>query len=96
MLVLQGGGAGNMGKWKDAVKTLDYAIELDPLGADLHTLRGWAKLRAGDKAGAKKDFQKALAYMPDNTSAAQGLKEASAKQRQVASPSPMSPRAKGT
>jgi tetratricopeptide (TPR) repeat protein len=79
MLTLKATSLGNLGKWKDAVKTLDYAIELDPLGADLLTLRGWAKLRAGDKPGARKDFQKALAYMPDNDSAATGLKEASAK-----------------
>lgn len=79
LLVLQAAALGNTAKWKEAVKSLDYAIELDPLGADLYTQRGWAKLRAGDKAAAKKDFQKALAYIPDNKSAAQGLKEASAK-----------------
>ena len=79
LLVLKATAQGNLGKWKDSVKSLNYAIELDPLGADLLTLRGWAKLRSGDKAGAKKDFQQALKYMPDNTSASQGLKEASAK-----------------
>ena len=79
MLTLKATALGNMGKWKEAVKTLDYALELDPLGADLLTIRGWAKLRAKDKAGAKADFQKALAYTPDNSSAAEGLKEASAK-----------------
>ena len=69
MLTLKAASQGNQGKWKDAIKTLDYAVELDPLGADLITLRGWAKLRANDRAGAKRDFQKALAYMPDNKSA---------------------------
>ncbi len=79
MMTLKAASLGNLGKWKDAAKTLDFAIELDPLGADLLTMRGWARLRAGDKGGAKKDFQKALGYMPDNASAAQGLKEAAAK-----------------
>lgn len=78
MLTLKAAALGNQGKWKDAVKTLDYAIELDPLGADLLSVRGWAKLRLGDKQGAAKDFKKSLAYIPDNTSAAQGLREASA------------------
>jgi tetratricopeptide (TPR) repeat protein len=77
LFTLKATSQGNLGKWKDAVKTLDIAVELDPLGADLLTMRGWAKLRAGDKKGAKKDFKQALAYMPDNASAKQGMAEAS-------------------
>ena len=77
MLMLKAASQGNLGKWKEAVKTLDYAVELDPLGADLMTLRGWAELRAGNKAAAIKDFKQALAFMPGNASAAKGLKEAS-------------------
>lgn len=78
MLTLKAAALGNQGKWKDSVKTLDYAIELDPLGADLLTLRGWARLRAGDRRGATTDFRKALRYLPENASAAKGLKQASA------------------
>jgi tetratricopeptide (TPR) repeat protein len=67
---------GNLGQWKASIKTLDEAMLLDDTAADLLTMRGWAKLRAGDKSGAKKDFQRALQFMPNDPSATQGLNEA--------------------
>ena len=51
------------------------ALQLDDKAADLVTLRGWAKLRAGDKKGAAKDFQNALKFLPGDASATNGLKE---------------------
>ena len=78
LFVLKGTAQGNLGKWKDAVKTFDQALLLTDTAADIITLRGWARLRAGNAKGAKKDFARALRYMPGDPSATQGLAAASA------------------
>jgi tetratricopeptide (TPR) repeat protein len=74
LFVLKGTAQGNLGQWKEAVKTFDTALQLDDKAADIITLRGWARLRSGDAAGAKKDFARALRYMPGDPSATSGLK----------------------
>lgn len=78
LIVLKGTAQGNLGKWKDAVTTFDIALQLNDRAADILTLRGWAKLRAGDKKGARKDFEEALKFIPNDASAKQGLAEAKA------------------
>ena len=64
-------------KYKDAIVMYDYALKLDPLAADVVTLRGFAFLAAGDKAKAKADFQETLRFLPDDPDATRGLQESS-------------------
>lgn len=73
LYVLQASAQGNLEMWADAIASLSIALELDDKAADVHTLRGWAKFRSGDTAGAKADFEAALRYIPDYESARQGL-----------------------
>jgi tetratricopeptide (TPR) repeat protein len=73
LYVLKAAIEGNLEKWEDAVKTLDFALKLDDKAADVITLRGWAKLQSGDAEGAAADFRQALKYIPDYASAKEGL-----------------------
>lgn len=73
LYVLKAAAEGNLEKWDDAIATLTFALRLDYKAADVMTLRGWAKLRSGDAAGAKTDFEAALRYIPDYGSAKEGL-----------------------
>ena len=84
LFVLKGTAQGNLGQWEEAVKTFDTALELEDTAADIITLRGWARLRSGNAEGAKKDFARALRYMPGDASAARGLEEASAEASKTA------------
>jgi tetratricopeptide (TPR) repeat protein len=77
LFVLKATAEGNLGQWKEATKTLTQALEFDSMAADIIRMRGWAELRAGDKAAAKKDFQRTLVFLRDDPSAKQGLAEAS-------------------
>ena len=77
LFVFKGTAQGNLGQWDEAIKTFDTVLELDDRAADIITLRGWAKLRSGDRVGAKQDFERALQFLPDNASAQEGLAEAS-------------------
>lgn len=77
LFVLKATAEGNLGRWKDAIKTLTTALELDTRAADVMTMRGLAELKVGDKTAAKKDFKQALLYMPDDPAATRGLAEAS-------------------
>jgi tetratricopeptide (TPR) repeat protein len=63
----------NLQKYEEAVKSYDNVLLMAPLASDVLTLRGWAKLDAGDEQGAKADFEAALKYMPDLESAKTGL-----------------------
>jgi len=76
LFVIKATAEGNLGKWDEAVKTLDDALLLDDRAADLITMRGWAKLRSGDSEGAQTDFETALKFLPGDESATQGLEEA--------------------
>jgi len=76
LFVLKAAAEGNLGKWEDAIKTLNTALELDDRAADIITLRGWAELRSGDTKAAKEDFETALKYIPDYESAKSGLEQA--------------------
>lgn len=78
LLFLQATAQGNLGQWKDAVASLDSALQLDPLAADILDARAQAKLNAGDKAGAKTDWQKVLTFLPSDQQAQQGLASLSA------------------
>lgn len=78
LFTLRATAEGNLGQWKEAVVSLDNALKLVPEAADVIMLRGWAKLGAKDKAGAKRDFEKALRYLPNDASAKRGLAAATA------------------
>lgn len=73
LYVLKATAEGNVGKFEDAIKTLDFVLTLNDRAADVLALRGWAKLKTGDEAGAKEDFEAALRYIPDYQSAKDGL-----------------------
>jgi tetratricopeptide (TPR) repeat protein len=60
-----------------ALELYNYALRIDPLAADVLTLRGFAYLTKGDKAKAKADFEQALSYLPGDPDATNGLKQAS-------------------
>lgn len=62
------------GKWQNAIDLYSYCLRLDPLAADVFTMRGWAEIKAGQKAHAKSDFQSALQYVPDDGDALNGMK----------------------
>lgn len=64
-------------KYAKAIELYNYALKLEPLGADLLTMRGYAFLTSGDKAKAAADFKQALQYLPNDPSATRGLKQAS-------------------
>lgn len=73
MLTYQARANGAQEKWTEAVKSLNAALKLDPLAADLLILRADAYIEAGQKDKAKKDFEKALEYIPDFAPALAGL-----------------------
>lgn len=74
MLTYQARAYGAQEQWSQAIKSLDAALKLDPLAADLLILRADAHIENGDKAKAKKDFEKALEFIPDFEPALEGLK----------------------
>ena len=63
-----------LGRHKEAVMDYGNALVLDPKAADILILRGWAKYNAGDKKGAREDFEKAARFLPDDPSAIAGLR----------------------
>ncbi len=73
LFLLKATAESNLEKYADAVKSYDNALLMAPRASDLLTLRGWAKLQAGDVPGAKEDFETALKYIPDLESAKAGL-----------------------
>lgn len=64
-------------QYDKALELYDYANQLEPLGADVLSLRGYAYLAKGDKTKAKADFQEALKYLPNDPTAKNGLAQAS-------------------
>lgn len=73
LFLLKATAESNLKKHKAAIESYDNALLMVPLASDILTLRGWAKLNAGDEKGATKDFETALKYMPDMESAKAGL-----------------------
>jgi tetratricopeptide (TPR) repeat protein len=61
-------------KYDKAIELYQYALSLEPLAADIHTMRGWAYLEKGDKAKAKADFTEAAKFLPDDAGVRAGLK----------------------
>jgi tetratricopeptide (TPR) repeat protein len=61
------------GKTEEALRALDWAVELDPRRADLHTARGRVLRTANHEKAAKLEFQKALELDPRSTEAHSGL-----------------------
>ena len=57
------------GKTQDALRALDFAVELDPARADVHMARGRALAAAGDPKSAQLEFQRALRLDPANDEA---------------------------
>lgn len=78
LFVLQGTAQNNLKMYKEAIASFSRALALDEQAADIIILRGWARLGAGDKVGAAKDFKYALQFLPDDASAKDGLKQAQA------------------
>lgn len=78
LYVYKASAEGNLERWEDAVATLSNAIALEPKAADVLTLRGWARLKLGDRAEAAADFREALKFLPDDPSATSGLSQATA------------------
>jgi tetratricopeptide (TPR) repeat protein len=64
-----------LGNWKEAVVAYDGYLKLDKSAADMLIARGFAKIEAGDKDGAKADFTTALQFIPDDARALKGLKK---------------------
>lgn len=60
-------------KWDKAIAMFDLYIGKNPSAADILVDRGNAKIDAGDRAGAEKDFRTALTYVPDSQDALAGL-----------------------
>jgi Flp pilus assembly protein TadD len=63
-LLLRATVRGIKGDFKGAVEDCSLAIERSPGSPEPHTRRGAALLELGDKAGAARDFEKALQLAP--------------------------------
>lgn len=62
-----------LGEFREAINDLDRTIKIrNYYGA--YANRGRAKLKLGDKEGAKQDFLKTMRLDPDNKLATEGLK----------------------
>lgn len=61
-------------KYDKAIELYQYALSLEPLAADILTMRGWAYVEKGDKTKAKADFTEAARYLPDDALVISGLK----------------------
>src|SRR6266478_5359057 len=61
------------GKFEDALRALDRAVELDPKRADLRAARARALKGNGQRSGARLEFQKALTLDPTSVEARAGL-----------------------
>jgi tetratricopeptide (TPR) repeat protein len=64
-----------LGNWKEAVVAYDGYLKIDATAADMLIARGYAKIKTGDKDGAKADFTTALQFIPDDARALEGLKQ---------------------
>ncbi|MEI8083887.1 MAG: tetratricopeptide repeat protein, partial [Actinomycetes bacterium] len=69
------------GKTAEAIKAYDAFLVLAPTESDVMTVRGLLKVKAGDKAGAEKDFREALRFIPDYQPALDGLKQIGAENK---------------
>lgn len=58
-----------------AIGIYDEYLSENPMDADIHTRLGVLKADAGDKAGARKEFETALQFVPDHPDALEGLKK---------------------
>jgi len=59
-LMAAGAKASNAGDWPAAIAALTTASEIDPLHAGAHHARGLARLKSGDRSGARRDLSSAL------------------------------------
>lgn len=64
----------DMKSWKQAVEQFGVYLGANPDAADILIDRGLARIEAGDKKGAEKDFRAALKFVPDDKEALAGLK----------------------
>ncbi|MDR1775226.1 MAG: hypothetical protein LBS17_02015 [Actinomycetes bacterium] len=64
------------GDWEKVIENLNPYLELNPVEAGVIIDRGNAYLKVGDAKSAKKDFEKALEFMPDSEEAKAGLEQA--------------------
>lgn len=60
-------------EWSKAIAAFDAFLKDNPTAADILIDRANVKIEAGDKAGAEKDFRRALTYIPDSAEAEAGL-----------------------
>ncbi len=66
-IIERGDRAYGEGKYKDAVKEYDKALEIDPENAEIYRKRGIANRARGDEKDALKDFDKAIELDPSNS-----------------------------
>ncbi len=59
----------NSAMYSQAIFCYDKIIEFQPDASDAFSLRGWAKISAGDYDNGLADLQKALSFMPDDQQA---------------------------
>ncbi|MDH4140590.1 MAG: tetratricopeptide repeat protein [Coriobacteriia bacterium] len=64
-----------LGRWDEATEAYTEALDLDPVMADVLVARGYAYVESGQADKARKDFERALEFIPGLETAAAGLKE---------------------
>ncbi|MHB8760921.1 MAG: tetratricopeptide repeat protein [Coriobacteriia bacterium] len=62
-----------LGEWGKAIEQFDAYLESTPSAADILIDRGLAKIETGDTPGAEADLRAALAFLPDDREALDGL-----------------------
>lgn len=62
-----------IGKYKKAIKHIEYAIERHPFNAQINSTYGFALSLAGDLKAAKKQLKKTLSFAPDSDAAYDAL-----------------------
>jgi len=72
---VKGNSYGGLGKWEEAVKAYSEVLKHTPGAADVLVSRGRAYYEMGEKEKARKDFERALKFLPDEPTATEYLKK---------------------
>lgn len=76
MFTLRATAESNLEDYKAAEVDYTNALKLEPQAADIMVMRGWVRLRGGNKTGAEEDFNNALQFLPNDPEATRGLRAA--------------------